>query len=112
VANAYAREQWCHSLHWKRSFFKFDKMLINSRRPEVMIKEIKKMIELVSTTPLQDEVIYQTPLDIISELLQQQMISNQLDIGLSQEIILAIAPLLENSHPSIEISQFFSRVSG
>ena len=107
----YAREQWLHSLHWKRSFFKYRKMLLNSRRPEVLIKEITAMIELVSTTPLQDELIYQNPLDIVSELLQLQMINNQLDIPLGQEIILAIAPLLENSHPTVQISEFFSRVS-
>lgn len=110
MPNAYIRDQWYNSLQWKRAFYKYRRILLKSSRVEVVVKEIRSMIDLVSTTPLQDEAIYQTPLDIISEFLHNQMIHNQLHVQLGQEIIMALAPLLENSHPTPEISEFYSRV--
>ncbi|GAB6026811.1 hypothetical protein CHUAL_013304 [Chamberlinius hualienensis] len=41
VNNAYLRDQWLHSLQWKRSIYKYEKLLRTTRRPEVLIKELR-----------------------------------------------------------------------
>lgn len=53
---------------------KFQQTLVNpSIRAEILTKELKNLIDLTLTTPLQDECIYQTSLDIINELLQLRL---------------------------------------
>lgn len=75
-------------------------MLSSSRRAQVVIKEIRSMIELVSSTPLQDEVIFQTPLDLVSDYVAQQILPhNQLDTSFCQQLIVAMAPLLKTRTP-------------
>ncbi|XP_064610749.1 LOW QUALITY PROTEIN: C-Maf-inducing protein-like [Liolophura sinensis] len=69
--NAYLRDQWLHSIQWKKHMFKYDKLLKNARRPEVLVKEIKTMIDVSLWTPIQDVSVYQFPLDLISEVVQQ-----------------------------------------
>lgn len=107
VNNVYVRDQWLHSLLWKRNIFKYRRLLLNTRRPEVLLKELRSLVDMSLTTPLQDENIYLTPLDIISELLfkGQAWIPRQL----SEEIILVISPLLEHTTPPAEICNFFCR---
>ena len=108
----YTREQWLHSLNWKCSFFKYQKMLASSARADVVIKEVRSMTELVSSTPLQDEVIYQTPLDLISDYISHHILPhNRLNTNLIQQMIVALAPLLENTHPTADLSELYSRVT-
>jgi hypothetical protein len=83
------------------------------------------MIDFAMTTPIEDVEIHHFPLEIISEILQQvnkdpQEISFLKSFYLQQEfnlpryvhenVIVALAPLLEKSYPSPEICDFFSRV--
>jgi len=105
--NSYLRDQWLHSVQWKRHMLKFEKLLMNTRRPEVLVKEIKNMIALSLCTPIQDKSIYQFPLDLVSRLLQEnEACISQVE---HEQIIVALAPLLENNQPTQEICDFFSR---
>jgi hypothetical protein len=81
---------------------------MNTRRPEVLVKEIKNMIDLSLHTPIQDESVYQFPLDLVSQLLQEQN-EDCISQGAHEQIIVALAPLLENNHPTQEICDFFSK---
>lgn len=141
LSNKWLRDQWLHSINWKRNMLKFQRILVNSSiRSDVLIKELKNLIDLSLTTPLQDESIHQTPLEIISELLNNRLISvclvttctvlkrlivayNQFNRSeqtpevranakaLNEEIIAIISPLLERTNPTQEICQFLSQVS-
>ncbi|CAH1779274.1 unnamed protein product [Owenia fusiformis] len=105
--NSYLRDQWLHSIVWKRHVLKYDKLLKNTRRPEVLIKEIKSMIDMTLNTPIQDPLVYQFPLELVSQLLSQ---NQDFITRLAHEnIIVALAPLLENNHPTQEICDFFSK---
>ncbi|KAK2149679.1 hypothetical protein LSH36_442g03106 [Paralvinella palmiformis] len=105
--NSYLRDQWLHSIQWKRHALKYEKLLKNTRRPEVLIKEIKNMIDLSLSTPIQDESVCQFPLDLVSQLLQEN--SDTISQVAHEQIIVALAPLLENNHPTQEICDFFSK---
>uniref|UniRef100_A0AAY4DP00 C-Maf-inducing protein n=1 Tax=Denticeps clupeoides TaxID=299321 RepID=A0AAY4DP00_9TELE len=92
AANSYLRDQWFHSLQWKKKIFKYRKTLSNPSRWDVVLKEIRALVDMALTSPLQDESIHQAPLHIISTLLAE-----------------AIAPLLENNHPPPGLCEFFCK---
>ncbi|KAG1665382.1 C-Maf-inducing protein [Nymphon striatum] len=103
----YLRDRWLHSIQWKRNVHKYRKTLLNTRRPEVLTKELKSMVEFSSKTPLQDSDIKQTPLEIASEIIRKT--DDWLSKETSEEIIHILTPLLEMSHPSPEICELFSK---
>ncbi|XP_054278527.1 C-Maf-inducing protein-like [Macrosteles quadrilineatus] len=107
ASNAYIRDQWFNSISWKKDIFKYQNLLTCSTRPEVILKELKNLVELATTTPLHDECVYQVPIDIVSRLLieEDQCWSGRL---FSEELITTLAPLLENCPPSPEMCRLFS----
>lgn len=105
--NSHLRDQWLYSVQWKKHMYKYEKLLKNARRPEVLIKEIKNMIDVSLSTPIQDPSVYQFPLDLVSELLQRN--ADFITRCAHENIIVALAPLLENNHPTQEICDFFSK---
>ncbi|KAG8201592.1 hypothetical protein JTE90_011258 [Oedothorax gibbosus] len=106
VNNAYVRDQWLNSITWKRNMLKHKKLLANTRRPDVFIKELKSLVEMSLTTPLQDDCIYNSPLELISELLQESSV--WLPKSLNEDIISVICPLLELTSPTPEICEFLT----
>ncbi|XP_053402825.1 C-Maf-inducing protein-like [Mercenaria mercenaria] len=105
--NSHLRDQWLYSIQWKKHMYKYEKLLKNARRPEVLVKEIKNMIDVSLHTPIQDPSVYQFPLDLVSELLQRN--ADVITKVAHENIIVALAPLLENNHPTQEICDFFSK---
>ena len=84
------------------------------------------MIDFVMTTPIDDVEVHHFPLELISEILQQvNQISSirfndfvcffqqqfNLPRYVHENVIVALAPLLEKNYPSPEICDFFSRVN-
>ncbi|XP_071785114.1 C-Maf-inducing protein-like [Asterias amurensis] len=106
-ANLYIRDQWLHSMQWKRAIHRFKKLLCNTTRPDVFMKEVKAMVEMTLTTCVQDQDVYQVPLEIVSDILSQNR--DVLNSVAQESIITAVAPLLENNQPSPEICAFFSK---
>lgn len=51
-------------------------MLSNPSRLEVVLKEIRTLVDMALTSPLQDESIHQAPLEIVSKLLSEVTFSN------------------------------------
>ncbi|XP_046914487.2 C-Maf-inducing protein-like [Dermatophagoides farinae] len=121
LPNKWVRDQWLYSINWKRFMLKYQQILANpSIRPDVLTKELKNLIELTLTTPLQDECIYQTSLDVINELLLLRLKDFERDDEktaemqlaarkLNEEIIKLLSPFLERTNPSIEICRFLSK---
>ncbi|XP_062474294.1 C-Maf-inducing protein isoform X4 [Pezoporus occidentalis] len=106
AANSYLRDQWFHSLQWKKKIYKYKKVLDNPGRWEVVLKEIRTLVDMALSSPLQDESIHQAPLEIVSKLLSE---NNNLTTQDHESIIVAIAPLLENNHPPPDLCEFFCK---
>ncbi|XP_016336454.1 C-Maf-inducing protein-like [Sinocyclocheilus anshuiensis] len=106
AANSYLRDQWFHSLQWKKKIYKYRKVLNNPSRWDVVLKEIRALVDMALTSPLQDESIHQAPLHIISTLLAE---NTNLSAQDHENIIVAIAPLLENNHPPPDLCEFFCK---
>ncbi|CAK9295199.1 unnamed protein product [Gordionus sp. m RMFG-2023] len=90
----------------QKQVLKYTKILQNTTRPEVLTREIKHLIDMAMSIPLQDEEIHQVPLELISDLLQK---NKCIPKTIHENIITALAPLLENNHPSPEICDFFTK---
>ncbi|XP_069822111.1 C-Maf-inducing protein isoform X3 [Dendropsophus ebraccatus] len=106
AANSYLRDQWFHSLQWKKKIYKYKKVLSNPNRWEVVLKEIRSLVDMALTSPLQDDSIHQAPLEIVSNLLSENI---NLTTQEHESIIVAIAPLLENNHPPPDLCEFFCK---
>ncbi|XP_053304463.1 C-Maf-inducing protein isoform X1 [Spea bombifrons] len=106
AANSYLRDQWFHSLQWKKKIYKYKKVLSNPNRWEVVLKEIRTLVDMALTSPLQDDSIHQAPLEIVSKLLSENINLTTLE---HESIIVAIAPLLENNHPPPDLCEFFCK---
>ncbi|XP_073438626.1 C-Maf-inducing protein isoform X3 [Dendrobates tinctorius] len=106
AANSYLRDQWFHSLQWKKKIYKYKKVLSNPNRWEVVLKEIRSLVDMALTSPLQDDSIHQAPLEIVSKLLSENI---NLTTQEHESIIVAIAPLLENNHPPPDLCEFFCK---
>ncbi|XP_062860348.1 C-Maf-inducing protein isoform X2 [Trichomycterus rosablanca] len=106
AANSYLRDQWFHSLQWKKKIYKYRKVLNNPSRWDVVLKEIRALVDMALNSPLQDESIHQAPLHIISTLLAE---NTNLSAQDHESIIVAIAPLLENNHPPPDLCEFFCK---
>ncbi|XP_069935697.1 C-Maf-inducing protein isoform X2 [Cherax quadricarinatus] len=105
--NSYTRDQWLHSIIWKKNVYKYRNVLRTAKRPEVLLKELKTLVELSLATPLHDHTVCRVPLELASTILTagEKWLSRQM----TEEIIVTLAPLLENNQPSPEICQFFSQ---
>lgn len=74
-------------------------------RYKFFLKKIKNMVEMSLITPIEDNEIYQFPLELVSEILQRQNLPKQIH----DEVIVCLSPLLEKNHPSPEMCEFFSK---
>ncbi|KAG9352651.1 hypothetical protein JZ751_021065 [Albula glossodonta] len=90
----------------QKKIYKYRKVLTNPSRWEVVLKEIRALVDLALTSPLQDDSIHQAPLLIISTLLAE---NSNLSAQEHENIIVAIAPLLENNHPPPDLCEFFCK---
>lgn len=55
----------------QKKIYKYRKVLNNPSRWDVVLKEIRALVDMALTSPLQDESIHQAPLHIISTLLAE-----------------------------------------
>ncbi|KAJ7426460.1 C-Maf-inducing protein [Willisornis vidua] len=100
--NTFAKEEKVK----QKKIYKYKKVLSNPSRWEVVLKEIRTLVDMALTSPLQDDSIHQAPLEIVSKLLSE---NNNLTTQDQESIIVAIAPLLENNHPPPDLCEFFCK---
>ncbi|XP_069681421.1 C-Maf-inducing protein-like isoform X2 [Periplaneta americana] len=94
------------SLLLQKNIFKYRNILKQSTRPEVMLKELKSLVDFATSTPLQDECVTHVPIEIVSELLVEDGLWS--GRASSEELISIMAPLLDNNPPTPEMCRFFS----
>lgn len=59
------------SFSLQKKIYKYKKVLSNPSRWEVVLKEIRTLVDMALTSPLQDDSIHQAPLEIVSKLLSE-----------------------------------------
>ncbi|CAF3847591.1 unnamed protein product [Rotaria sordida] len=106
VNSLHLRDQLFHSIQWKMNKLKFECVIRSADSQEVLLKEIANMINFVRTTPIENVEVHHFPLEIISEILQEEF--NLLHV-FRKNVIETLAPLLEKNYPSPEMCDFFSR---
>ncbi|XP_039276541.1 C-Maf-inducing protein isoform X4 [Nilaparvata lugens] len=106
--NAYTRDQWYHSIMWKKNIFKYRNILKRSARSDVIVKEIKNLVDFVKSTPIQDECVSHVPIEIVSSVLEENSDSWCTEKGMSEEVLSAMLPLLENTPPTPQMCHVMS----
>ncbi|XP_035445237.1 C-Maf-inducing protein [Spodoptera frugiperda] len=91
--DAYTRDQWYHSIIWRRNMIRYKNFLTKTVRKEVVLKELKNMVDFVMTTPLQDESVTRAPLQILTDLLSENKESDDWEEW-AEMVTSAAAPLL------------------
>jgi hypothetical protein len=106
----YARNQWFQSILWKRSLNRYRKIFETVYREEVLVKEVKNMVEQTRHATLQDDSILTEPLELLAGVLQEiQSPSKRFDNKALKPVIIASAPLLEDVCPTDSLSAVFSQ---
>lgn len=59
------------SFFLQKKIYKYKKVLSNPSRWDVVLKEIRTLVDMALTSPLQDDSIHQAPLEIVSKLLSE-----------------------------------------
>ncbi|XP_076245591.1 C-Maf-inducing protein isoform X2 [Calliopsis andreniformis] len=70
ASNPYTRDQWYHSILWKRSIFKYQHLVSSNTKEEVIIRELKSMVDFALWTCLQDERVTAAPLEAVAKLFE------------------------------------------
>lgn len=81
----------------QKKIYKYKKVLSNPSRWEVVLKEIRTLVDMALTSPLQDDSINQAPLEIVSKLLSEVRHSSCL--------------ILYTPHPRLQVFFPFLRLS-
>lgn len=117
ASNAYTRDQWYHSILWKKSIFKYQHLVSTSTREEVILRELRTMVDFALWTPLQDERVAGAPLEAVAKLLDETSSVQEADSdGKAEEVVrdrrswaeavlAAVAPLLEKAAPPAALAR-------
>ncbi|XP_014469830.1 PREDICTED: C-Maf-inducing protein-like [Dinoponera quadriceps] len=121
ASNAYTRDQWYHSILWKKSIFKYQHLVSMSTREEVILRELRTMVDFALWTPLQDERVAGAPLEAVAKLLDEPVVDSDSD-GKTEEIVRdrrnwaeavlsVVAPLLEKAAPPPALARVLARLA-
>ncbi|KYN38321.1 C-Maf-inducing protein [Trachymyrmex septentrionalis] len=121
ASNAYTRDQWYHSILWKKSIFKYQHLVSTSSREEVTLRELRTMVDFALWTPLQDERVAGAPLEAVAKLLDEPSMEPDLD-GKTEEavhdrrswaeaVLAVVAPLLEKAAPPAALARVLAKLA-
>lgn len=106
ASNAYLRDQWLHSLKWKVNLLRYRRLISMSCDPEGLMRELRELVLFSLTTPIQDDVIFTVPLEMVSDILAHHFVSTDEE---QEKLIITLAPVLEYVQPSPEVCAFFGK---
>ncbi|CAK1602058.1 unnamed protein product [Parnassius mnemosyne] len=107
--DAYTRDQWYYSIIWRRNTIRYRNFLTKTVRKEVVLKELKNMVDFAMTTPLQDESVTRAPLQILTDLLSENKNSPDWEEWTENVTSLA-APLLTERGVNGELCALLARL--
>ncbi|XP_011869680.1 PREDICTED: C-Maf-inducing protein-like [Vollenhovia emeryi] len=122
ASNAYTRDQWYHSILWKKSIVKYQWFVSTSTREEVILRELRTMVDFALWTPLQDERVAGTPLEAVAKLLDESSAELDSDGKTEEEavrdrrswaeaVLGVVAPLLEKAAPPTALARVLARLA-
>ncbi|XP_063375697.1 C-Maf-inducing protein-like [Cydia amplana] len=109
ASDAYTRDQWYHSIVWRRNMIRYRNILTKSDRKEVVMKELKNMVDFAMTTPLQDESVTRAPLQTLTDLLSEKKDCPEWEQWAEKASMVA-APLLAERCASSELCALLARL--
>ncbi|XP_031784390.1 C-Maf-inducing protein isoform X2 [Nasonia vitripennis] len=114
ASNAYTRDQWYHSILWKKSIYKYQHLVSEATKEEVVLRELKALVDFALWTPLQDERVAGAPLESVAKLLDEPShlergddataATNAINNGITSNGPLIISKLIDDSSPDEELS--------
>ncbi|CAG9117543.1 unnamed protein product [Plutella xylostella] len=109
--DAYTRDQWYHSIIWRRNMLRYKNYLTDceKRDKDAVMNQLKKMVDFVLTTPLQDESVTRAPMQILTDLLADRQDSVDWDEW-AEEATSVAAPLLAERHAGGELCALLARL--
>lgn len=107
--DAYTRDQWYHSIIWRKNMIRYRNFLTKTVRKEVVLKELKNMIDFVMTTPLQDVSVTRAPLQILTDLLSEKKENCDWEEW-AENVTNVAAPLLAERCASGELCALLARL--
>ncbi|XP_012261047.2 C-Maf-inducing protein-like [Athalia rosae] len=124
AGNAYTRDQWYHSILWKKSIFKYQHLVSVSTRVEVVLRELKTMVDFALWTPLQDERVASAPLEAVARLLEEPeaddgktsknsatLCDERRGRNWAEAVLAVAAPLLEKVAPPPTLARALARLA-
>ncbi|XP_046629601.1 C-Maf-inducing protein-like [Neodiprion virginianus] len=124
AGNAYTRDQWYHSILWKKSIFKYQHLVSVSTREEVVLRELKAMVDFALWTPLQDERVAGAPLEAVARLLEEPEAADSKSgkggaarcdgrggRNWAEAVLAVAAPLLEKVAPPPTLARALARLA-
>nr|XP_018670859.1 C-Maf-inducing protein-like isoform X1 [Ciona intestinalis] len=104
ASNSHQRDQWFHSLQWKVTLEQYRGILLNATSA-TLVQDLKLLVALAVNSHLYISDTYLPVLNIVSQLLSKK--SASLSNISHEDLITALAPLVENNQPTHEICDFF-----
>jgi hypothetical protein len=102
------RDQWMHSIQWKRCVARYEELLHADNTIDVIVSEIKQLVQTCVTSPLIENTTQQLSSDLISLLFHQSV--SCLPVDEQCQVVSALCPLLESNHqPTQQMMDFFTR---
>ncbi|KAM0726452.1 C-Maf-inducing protein [Formica fusca] len=121
ASNAYTRDQWYHSILWKKSIFKYQHLVSMSTREEVILRELRIMVDFALWTPLQDERVAGAPLEAVAKLLEEPSTDPDTNAKIegtvrdrrswAEAVLSVVAPLLEKAAPPAALARALARLA-
>ncbi|XP_070162731.1 C-Maf-inducing protein [Polyergus mexicanus] len=121
ASNAYTRDQWYHSILWKKSIFKYQHLVSTSTREEVILRELRIMVDFALWTPLQDERVAGAPLEAVAKLLEEPDTDPDTNAKIeatvrdrrswAEAVLSVVAPLLEKAAPPAALARALARLA-
>ncbi|PZC79118.1 hypothetical protein B5X24_HaOG216807 [Helicoverpa armigera] len=97
------------SLLLQRNMIRYRNFLTKTVRKEVVLKELKNMVDFVMTTPLQDESVTRAPLQILTDLLSENKESDDWEEW-AEKVTSVAAPLLAERCATGELCALLARL--
>lgn len=104
----------------QKSIFKYQHLVSMSTREEVILRELRTMVDFALWTPLQDERVAGAPLEAVAKLLEEPAESDS--DGKAEEtvrdrrnwaeaVLSVVAPLLEKAAPPPALARALARLA-
>ncbi|XP_020288301.1 C-Maf-inducing protein-like [Pseudomyrmex gracilis] len=122
ASNAYTRDQWYHSILWKKNIYKYQLLVSVSTREDVLLRELRNMVDFAQWSPLEDERVAGAPLEAAAKILED--LGPEVDVvdpskteetvcdqrSRAEAVLAVVAPLLEKAVPPAALARVLIRL--